>query len=100
MPAKTRFIIVGVLILLGAGLFCYCAVFYPKDSVLQVTDAAPTLATAKPEPQSPGQTSSPVASRESDSSSPASSTSASSATASSDSSSAPPSRPRQRSGAT
>jgi hypothetical protein len=50
MPAKAKIITVGVLILLGAALFYYCAVFYPKENVAQGKDASP-VASASPSAQ-------------------------------------------------
>jgi hypothetical protein len=43
MPAKAKMITVGILILLGAALFYYCAVFYPKESAAQAKAASPAV---------------------------------------------------------
>lgn len=43
MPAKTRIIFVGILILLGGALFSYCVFFYPIDITAQVKGGSTTL---------------------------------------------------------
>jgi hypothetical protein len=43
MPAKAKIITVSILILLGAALFYYCAVFYPKETVPQAKAASPAI---------------------------------------------------------
>ena len=50
MPSKTRIILVGILILLGGALFCYCAVFYPTEDAAQAEDASTTIAAAQTAP--------------------------------------------------
>jgi len=44
MPSKARLITVSLLILLGAALFCYCAVFYPTEDAAQAKGAPTALA--------------------------------------------------------
>jgi hypothetical protein len=51
MPAKAKIVTVGVFILLGAALFYYCAVFYPKESVVAQAKAASSVVSASPSDQ-------------------------------------------------
>jgi hypothetical protein len=44
MPTRTRTIAVGILILLGGVLFCYCALFYPIQAAPQVKGGSTTTA--------------------------------------------------------
>ena len=44
MPTKTRIIIVSIFILLGAALFCYCAVFYPTMNTVQAKSGSTAFA--------------------------------------------------------
>ncbi len=94
MPAKAKIVAVDVLILLGAALFYYCAVFYPKESVAQAKAASPAICASESDQ---AKTASPaVCASESQpleqTPSPASSSSAASSSSES--------RPRPRSGAT
>lgn len=49
MPAKANTVIVGVLVTLGAALFYYCAVLYPKENVAQARPASPTVSAPQPD---------------------------------------------------
>ena len=50
MPSKTRIITVSILILLGGALFCYCAVYYPKENATQAEDASTAVTASKAAP--------------------------------------------------
>ena len=94
MPAKAKMITVGILILLGAALFYYCAVFYPKESVVQAKAASPAVS-ASPSDQAKAAAPAVCASQSQpleQTPSPASSSSAASPSSEN--------RPRPRSGAT
>jgi hypothetical protein len=47
MPAKTRIIIVSLLILLGGALFAYCVLFYPIEIATPVQGGSATVAGLK-----------------------------------------------------
>lgn len=50
MSAKTRIIIVSILILLGGALFCYCVFSYPSEITAQAKGDSITVTGSGPAP--------------------------------------------------